>query len=320
MTYSTFTELYNQLQILFQEKEYPSAIRLATEGLEQFPDRRPVLDYWRITLTARNGDDAGALAVFKDALDHGSWFSEILLRRSPSLETIREDPQFEALLLRNQQIAETDQEAHFPYYILRPEGKCRSGGTPCPLLIGLHTSGGVVQSSIDFWKPAASLGWLVAAPQSSQALMKGAHIWDDREITEQEIKKDYASLIEHYTINPWQTILAGHSSGAETAIWLTLKGSLEVNSFLAIGPTGPFIDDLEEWKDLLTENNRSRLRGYIITGELDEIISHDQTATLVEMLNQAGVETDLEIVSGAEHDYVPDYEPAIRRGLNFLTG
>jgi len=320
MTYTTFTELYHQLQLLFQEKEYPTAIELATEGLAQFPDRRPVLDYWRITLTARNGDTGQALAIFKDALDHGSWFSDILLRRSPSLKPLQEDPQFEALLIRNQEIAETDQEAQFPYYVLRREGKCRSGGAPCPLLIGLHTSGGVVQSSIDFWKPAASLGWLVAAPQSSQALMKGAHVWDDREISEQEIKQDYASLIEHYAINPWQTILAGHSSGGETAIWLTLKGSLENKYFLAIGPAGPFIDNLTEWENLLTENMPIGLRGYIITGELDDIISHEQIAALVEMLNQAGVETDLEIVSGAEHDYVPDYEAAIRRGLNFLVG
>jgi dienelactone hydrolase len=242
------------------------------------------------------------------------------LRRSPSLQGLQGDPSFESLLLLNQETAEDDQSGQFPVYMLRPQGKCQSGGPPCPLLIGLHTNGGMVSSSIDFWKPAASLGWLVAAPQSSQALMKGAYVWDDRDMAEQEIRKDFANLVENYSINPWQTVLAGHSLGGETAIWMTLKGSLENNLFLAVGPAGPYMDNPDLWEESIQENLRSGLRGYILYGELDNTISQESIATLVEMFNRAGIETEMEAVPAAEHDYQPEYKAAILRGLNYLSG
>ncbi len=320
MTTNSLTELTSQLQVLFREEEYSAALKLARESRGLYPEHRAILDFWTITMTARLGDSEGALQAFADALEQGSWFSELLLRRSPSLQALQDDPQFESLILRNQDKAESDQESRFPFFTLRPEGKCRSGGPPCPLLIGLHANGGTVQTSIDFWKPAAALGWLVAAPQSSQALMKGVHVWDDRETAEQEIQHDYSVLLEHYSVNPWQTVLAGHALGAEIAIWLAVKGSLDISKFLAIGAVGAWMDDLKNWDELLGENLRQGLRGYLIVGELDETVAQEQTAELVDIFNNAGIETELEMVPSAENDYVPDYDPAIRRGLNFLAG
>jgi predicted esterase len=316
----SFVDLYSQLQELFREEQYNIALELAAEALERFPERRTLFDYWRIILSARNGDAESTIEALREALKHGSWFSELLLRNSPSLQSLQGEPRFEALLAANQEAAERDQEKQFPLYTLRPEGKCQSGGAACPLLIGLHTNGGTVQSSIDFWKPAAAIGWLVAAPQSSQAIMKGAHVWDDREIAQREVKRDYQTLREHYAINPWQVVLAGHSLGGETAIWLTLKGALDTNRFLAIAPAGPLIDELSGWGVLLRQDRRAGLRGYIITGEMDELIPHDNIAEMVELFNQAGIETELETLPGAENDYTPAYDAAILRGLNFLAG
>jgi hypothetical protein len=41
---------------------------------------------------------------------------------------------------------------------------------------------------------------------------------------------------------------------------------------------------------------------------------------MVELFNQAGIETALETLPGAENDYMPAYDAAILRGLNFLAG
>jgi predicted esterase len=319
MTDMTFEELYTRLQDYFRDGEYAGALDLATAGRERFPERQTVLDYWRFTLLARSGDLDGALETLSRALEAGSWYSELLLRRSPSLQPLQDDPRFEVLIAKNQIVAEQDQKNQFPFYILRSQGKCQTGGPACPLLIGLHTNGGTAQTSLDFWKPAAALGWLVAAPQSSQALMKGAYVWDDRPIAEREIQKDYDLLRENYSINPWQTVLAGHSLGGETAIGLALKGMLGINYFLVIGPAGPLIDNPEELDALIKEGQRSGVRGYIIAGEMDNLIAIDRVSELVETLNQAGIETELEVVAGAEHEFEPSYEEAILRGLNFLT-
>lgn len=318
--YPSFQELYARLQTLYQAEEYAAALNLTNQALEAFPENRTVLDYWRIALCAKTEDSSGALEAFRDALDHGSWFSELLLRRSPSLQVLQGNPAFEALIQRNQETAELEHARQYPLFLLRPQGKCQSGGPACPLLIGLHTNGGTVQSSIEFWKPAATLGWLVAAPQSSQALMKGAYVWDDRETAEREIRKDYNTLIENYSINPWQTVLAGHSLGGETAIWLTLKGALKNQYFLAVGPAGPWIDDLSSWQTLLKEDLPGGCRGYVLFGEEDDTISQENILEMIELFNRAGVNTAYESIPGAEHDYQPVYEAAILRALNYLIG
>jgi predicted esterase len=315
---TTFDELYSQLQELYHDEEYLAALDLATQAVERFPAQRTVLDYWRLNLSARTGNPAQALSILQAALDSGCWYSELLLRRSPSLKVLQGTPEFEALLARNQAIAEQDQQTHFPLFTLRPQGKCQSGGPPCPLLVGLHTNGGNVQSSLDFWKPAATNGWLVAAPQSSQAIWKDAYVWDDRQVAEAQVKKHFQTLTERYAVDVKRSILAGHSLGGELAILMTLNGSVKARRFLAIGPAGPFMDDLNEWEPLLHENPIRSLQGYIITGELDSTISHTNINNLVAIFNQVGLATRLETIPGAAHEYSPAFDEAILRALNFL--
>ncbi len=318
MVQPTFDELYGQLQELFQDEEYLAALDLASQALEWYPEQRTVLDYWRMTLSARTGNSEQALAILRSALDAGCWYSDVLLRRSPSLKALHDNPQFEALLARNQEAAEQDQQAHFPLFTMRPQSRCQDGGPPCPLLVGLHTNGGTVQSSLDFWKPAATSGWLVAAPQSSQAIWKGAFVWDDRQVAEAEVQKHFATLRQRYSIDPARSILAGHSLGGELAIYLTLTGSVGVHHFLAIGPAGPLIDNLDEWENLLHEQPVRGLSGYIIAGELDGTISHNNLNNLAAVLNQVGIPTRFETIPGATHDYSPAFDEPILRALSFL--
>ncbi len=315
---STFDELYSQLQDLYHDEEYLAALDLANQAVEQYPEQRTVLDYWRMTLSARTGKPAQALRILQEALDSGCWYSELLLRRSPSLKPLQGSPEFEDLIARNQEAAEQDQQTHFPLFTIRSQGKCQSGGPPCPLLVGLHTNGGNVQSSLEFWKPAATHGWLVAAPQSSQAIWKGAYVWDDRPTAGAEVKKHFATLRERYSVDISRSIIAGHSLGGELAIYLTLNGSVEARRFLAIGPAGPFMDDLNEWEPLLHENPLHGLQGYIITGELDSTISHTNINNLVAIFNQVGISTRLETIPEAAHDYTPAFDEAILRALEFL--
>ena len=319
MEHTTFDELYSQLQELYQDEEYLAALELASQALEQFPGQRTVLDYWRITLSARTGSPAQALSILQAALDSGCWYSELLLRRSPSLKVLQGSPEFEDLIARNQEAAEQDQQTHFPLFTIRPQGKCQSGGPPCPLLVGLHTNGGNLRSSLDFWKPVAASGWLVAAPQSSQAIWKDAYVWDDRQVAEAEVKKHFTTLSERYAVDANHLILAGHSLGGELAIYLTLNGSVKARRFLAIGPAGPFMDDLDEWEPLLHENPIQGLQGVIITGELDSTISHTNINNLVAIFNQVGLPTRLETIPGATHEYSPAFDRAILRALKFLN-
>jgi predicted esterase len=315
----TFEDLYGQLQRLYQGGEYAQALQLATQALEDYPDQRTSLDYWRMTMAARIGDTAQTLWVLAEALERGQWYSELLLRRSPSFKTLQGEPEFEKLVALNQAVAEHSSQTVFPIFTLRPEDRCRRGGPPCPLLLGLHTNAGTVQSSLGFWRPAATAGWLVAAPQSSQAIWKDAYMWDDRETAEVEIQRHYATLRQNYAIDPQRTILAGHSMGGEVAVWLALRGAIETQGFLAVGPGGPYMDDLAEWNPLIKNPARHGLRGYFIHGEKDSSIPRENIRRLVEKLIAAGIACKLEILPDQGHDYTPVYDDAILRALDFLN-
>ncbi len=318
MPEASFEETYIRLQNLFQAGEYAEALEAATEAVQIYPEQRTVLDYWRMGMSARLGDADLALEILRQAVERGQWYSEVLLRRSPSFKSLQSLPVFEELVARNQIMAEQDPATQYPIYTLRPEKRCQAGGPPCPLLIGLHSNMGTVYSSMGFWKPAAANGYLVAALQSSQALWKGAYVWDDRDLTERDVKHAYANLEENYAVDSRRLILGGHSLGGEMAIWLAIKGAVPAAGFLAIGPGGPWIDNLEQWQPLLREHTPTSLRGYIIAGEQDLSIPHENIETLVEWLNRAGISCELEIVPGLEHDHTPEYDPAVQRGLNFI--
>jgi len=185
-------------------------------------------------------------------------------------------------------------------------------------MLALHTNGGTVQDSLNFWKPAASEGWIAAAPQSTQAIWKGAYVWDDRLTATGDIQRHYQSLVSQYAIDPQRVILAGHSLGGETALWLALSEQIPVQGFLAFGPVGPLVDDPEQFQDLLYESAKLGLRGYIIFGEEDESIPQENIRLLVDLLNATGTPTGLEAVPHAGHDYDPVFDESMQRALAFI--
>lgn len=320
MNYQFYDRFIPSLQEDFSSGNFASALARLEEGYSIYPEQATILDFWRILLFARQGDIENALSVMEMTIDKGNWFSEILLRRSPSTQALQGNPWFEKLIVLNQANADQDQAGRFPYYVLRPEGKCKAGGPPCPALIGLHSNGGSVASSLDFWKPAATLGWITAALQSSQALMRGVSIWDDQDIALADIRQDIDSLSENYSLNPWQTILAGHATSSETAIRLVISRKIEIDKFFVVNPSGPGLLDLESWSEFIKENPPDGIQGYLLAGELDESVPVSFVSDFVDFLNHAGAKVELEFVSGLDGNYQPAYDDAVTRALNFLTG
>jgi predicted esterase len=318
MLSEAFDLLYEQLQKLYRDGEYNAALRLASESLSRFPEQRTALDYWRMTMAARIGEVKLAKQILREAVEQGEWYSELLLRRSPSFNSLQGDPEFENLVSRNQEIAEKDRNASYPLYMLRPEKRCQAGEAPCPLLLGLHGNATTAQSSITFWAPAAASGWLVAAPQSSQAIWKDAYVWDDRQNARKEIQRHYEALLERYAIDMKHTVIAGHSTGGELAIWLALSQVFEMRGFLAISPEASFMDDPSEWMPFLGRDAPMRLRGYILIGEEDTSINRRDIQDFTRQLERAKIPCRLEIVPSAGRHYDPVYDPAVLRALDFI--
>ncbi|MBN1146873.1 MAG: dienelactone hydrolase family protein [Anaerolineales bacterium] len=314
----TFEELQTEFEELFQDGEYTAALELAAENFKFFPKQRHLLYYWRVVALARLGETDQVLALLQEALDGGVWYGELLLRKSPSFKDLQGHPEFERLVELHQALRQQGAQQSYPLYTLRPEGRCQAGGDPCPLLLALHGNASNTQGSLGFWRPAASRGWLVAAPQSTQAIWEGAYVWDDRPTSESEMQKHYASLLENYTVDTGRVILAGHSMGGEIAIWLALKGAIPACGFIAVGPGGPFMDALEEWEPLLSQYPAPTLRGYFIVGQNDNAILKDSVLALAQALNESGVPCEVEEVEAAGHDFIPAYEAATLRALEFV--
>jgi pimeloyl-ACP methyl ester carboxylesterase len=314
----SFDEVQASIQKLYQQGEYSAALDLATRQLNHFPDQAPLLNYWRICMAARLEDKDQSIHLLDEQTRTGFWYGEVLLRKSPSLQPMQGLPEFERLVGLNRQLQELDRVTNFPLITLRPEGECQGDSPPCPLLIGLHANGGTAQTSINFWRPAARLGFVVAVPQSTQAMWKDSYVWNDLEIAKEEVARDYARLIEKYSLDPQRVLLAGHSMGGEAAIWLALTGAIPARGFIAFGPGGPYMDNTTDWLPVIQERANLDLRGYIVVGERDDTIHQDGVRTLVEMLNREGIPCELEVIPRVGHDFVPEYEASLEHALEYV--
>lgn len=318
MKFSNFKELQDRIQELYQNGDFAAALDLATSQAGSFPEQLPLLNYYQIAMTALAGKPQQAIASLRTLLDSGFWYNEVLLRKSASLSSLQRLPEFEALVERNQQNQAEDQSHLFPMLILRSQGRCEAGDSPCPLLLGLHAHASTAQASLNFWRGAASAGWLVAALQSSQPVWKDAYVWDDFEFAEQEIKKHIGSLIRQYAIDPGQIVLAGYDRGGAIAIELCLKDAIPARGFIAIAPTGSSIEKLESFGTLLQERPKKDLCGYIIIGREDDLIPRAGIRSLVKMLEKAGISCNLEEVPNAGHGYRPEYSSGLFRALEYI--
>ncbi len=226
MQLNKFEHLRNQIQELYRIGDYPTALDLVETNLSIYPDQKYFLLYWRLTLASQQGDFQTAISALQEMIDDGYWMNEALLRIPPSLEPLQEVDEFEKLVQMNNQLRKIDEGSLYPILVSRPESGCLPEDNPCPMLLAFHANASMAPISFDFWVSAAKQGWLVAAPQSFQAMWKGAYTWDDMQIATAEIKGHYRSLTQNYQIDGDKTVLSGLVGGAEIALCLALRRKL----------------------------------------------------------------------------------------------
>jgi predicted esterase len=345
-----FASVQAEIQDRYQSGDYAAALDLAERNKTRFQDQAALFTYWQVCFNARLGMPDRSIGLLRDALRSGLWYAEVLLRKSPSLQPLQGMPEFEDLVLLNRQVQNKDETHRYPVLILRSEEQSSQGSPACPLLLGLHTNAGTVQSSLKFWRPAANAGWLVAAPQSRQAVWKDSYVWDDLEASREEILHHYHAVLNGYRIDPRRTVIAGHSMGSEVAIWLALSGSIPAAGFLAFDPGGPMMDNPDQWLPFIESapgrpapgrpapgrpaagrpasnqagkipagSSDAPLRGYLVYGTEDHRIQQQNIHTLANALESAGMLCQVEAVPGAGHDFEPKFEAALLRGLAFIS-
>ncbi len=316
MSFSTYAELNQQMILHFQNREYQQALDLITcEGVG-FPKERPLVDYWKMCSAARLEDRALVYQVARKCLSDGLWYGEMMWRMTPSFQALQGDEDFEQIVAESLALQEKDAPSKEPVLLkYHPENHSEKS----PLLIALHGNQRMAFDTLPFWQESVKKGFVLAIPQSSQAMFKGAFIWDDLEASFADVKAVLENLKKDTSFNASHVILAGHSMGGFIAIQMALMDELNVRGFITNGPAIPFGDAPDELEKLLPSAHDRGLRAYFIVGEKDVDIEPDEIRAFAEKLRSAGIACELETVPGATHDYNSAYDAALVRALDFVN-
>ena len=314
-----FDELVAAITGHFQHGAYAEGLALADAQARHFPEQAAHIAYLQMCLAARLEQRQRVLDQLQAMHEKGIWYSEQLLRASPSLKPLQGDPAYEALVQISIDLRALESENNPALLVTYPMGKCQSADETCPVLLALHANGESPHSALAAWHTAAQDGWLVAAPRSSNQLWAGGGcLWTDHQQAADEILVQFERLTERYWVDGEGMVLGGFSMGAEVALWLALKGLLPAHGFILLGPGGPFMDQPDQWLPLIQEADGRELRGYIIFSEDDPTIPHDGIRRTAALLNENGIPTRLELRHGLAHEYPPDFDQVIRVALDYI--
>ncbi|NLX10360.1 MAG: hypothetical protein GXY36_11945 [Chloroflexi bacterium] len=308
--YGTFQQ---RVTALYMQERYAEALELANAAQEHFSENENITYYLRACLSSMVGQGDQALALLRTALDAGYWYPD-LFWNDTDFDSIRDRPEFQALRERSDRQQDTARTNARPEMPVELPG----GAGPFPALMALH--GNMHSAAIDApnWRPVLKTGWLLALPQASEPAGKGMFVWDNREQSEAELLTHYARLVEEYPVDLARVILGGFSMGAETALYLALKGALPVRGVLAVAPGGPYTRQPELWQPLIDGARGRGLRIYLIMGGRD--VAAAQTRELAEMLRAGGIVCELEDHAEMGHIFPPDFRQRVPDLLRWILG
>jgi predicted esterase len=312
MAIESYDALFNTTMSLYRDGQYSAALDLLTSEGAQFPEHTSMIFYLRSCMASRAGLPEHALEILAEAVSRGFWYGAETMRQTPSWLNLQGDPEFERLAeicIARQTAAVADPKI----FILSPDSDVAH-----PLVFALHGNGDNGLHTLYGWNALLDMDWMLAAPQSAQAESSDAFVWNDQSIALRQLVKQYQDLHQEYLVDERRVVIAGFSMGGETALRLSLIGPLPIKGFILLGPGGPTIDDLEDWIPALKEAKGRKLRGYVLLGEKDDTVPHDQIHKLVEMLNKHNIPCKLEVIPDLRHDYPTDARPLLERALAFI--
>jgi dienelactone hydrolase len=316
VTIETYQDLNRKMTEHFQAGEFQQALDLVEREGGRFPDNRPLVDYWTMCAATRVDNRARMYEVADKFHNDGFWYGEMMWRMTPSFKLLQGEAEFERLVAKSAKIQSNDVFSRSPIML---EFSPRNASKKSPLLITLHGNQNTANGTLPFWNPAVDAGFVLAVPQSTQAMFKDAYIWDDLDASFKRVKNCFDALKKESEFDPKRVILAGHSMGGLIAIQMVMTGELPVRGFIANGPALPFEDAPEELEKALASAKKNGLRGYFIMGDKDDLIERDAIRAFVEKMKSAGIPCELEIVPGATHDYHSNYDAALLNALKFVN-
>lgn len=318
----SFEQLAKVLTGLFEKGEYSNSLALANENLSRYPEHSAHLNYIRLCSAAGIGDRELSIAILGEMLDRGIWYSEELLKRSPSLADLQNDTAFQELVRRSAEIKGHMFGEDQTLMVLHDTNRCIystfEDREPCPVLVALHSNGEIQHETILGWKSAAQMGWLVAIPKSSKTLWAGGgHYWLNHHEAASEIFNQLSSLRGNYNFDEEQFVIGGNEMGGEIALWMSLQGMLNAVGFILLEPFGPYFNDPIRWKHLIEDAHGRNLRGAIIYREDNQGFPIDVLKSTIAILNEHGIITKTIKVKGSQR-YPKNFGQHLEVAIDFI--
>jgi predicted esterase len=301
-----------QLLELYNQKRYREALDLLERGWERFP-QQGLMYHWKMCLAAQAGEPAIAINAFGEALDHGHWYPERLVREDDDLKSLQGVPEYEELVsVCVRRYAAAEGSAKPELLVVPPPG---TSSSPMPLLIGLHGNSQTARLAADDWSELGKRGWLLALPQSSQPLTSDAFMWDDFEKGANEVQKVCSRLMDEYSIDPERILLGGFSAGGGLAIQLAISGALKAKGFIVVGP---YLRNLDVLTPFLPEARANQMKGYIIMGQKEPEEGQELMQRTASFLQEHGIVCELEPHPDLAHAFPPNFGGSLDKALALL--
>ncbi|MFX0149605.1 MAG: alpha/beta hydrolase [Candidatus Hodarchaeota archaeon] len=304
MSLEKYWELLRKVDDLYQAGKYKEVIEFLKDVPNQYADRKPAIYYPQICAASKLEQYDLSIQLIREILDEGGWYSEMVLRQSPSLKPLQDMPEFEELLKisveRSKQVSSPDHNITIIPDNINP---------PYPLMLALHAGSGFIEEEFESWKTIVDQGYILGMPRSSNVFWSGkdSAYWPDHESASNQIKAYVDKINVNNALDLEGTILGGLSSGGELAIWLALTNTIPMCGFIVVAPGGQWMNDPDKWKPLIEQTKNQDLQGLIILGEEDKAVPHDSIQQLVNMLNDGGIHCRLLKYPGLGHWYPPDF-------------
>ncbi|MDQ3043705.1 MAG: hypothetical protein M3R06_00950 [Chloroflexota bacterium] len=320
MDAQAFAEFRAEIIRLHRSGEHNRALALATHEGDRFPEWGGRVAFWRACLATRLGDIALAVAVLDEALARGYWFPQHFLREDEDLRPLQGLPAFASIMANSRERQAVMEAEAKPDLLIREPTHEASRATS--FLLALHGSNQNARDAAAVWRPALSLGLLLALPESGQpssdARDTRRRVWTDREQAVLEVQMHWGTVSQRYALDPERSVIGGFSAGGHLALWLILAAMIPVRRFFVVAPSLP-PGMLAELIALAEQGAARATRGFIVVGEQDRW-SHAGSHTLAASLRGGGAACEVETHPALGHDFPPTFASSLKRGLTFLQG
>jgi len=287
---------------LYSAEKYQEAMNIDKGIVKKFPELKTVTYYSMIATASKMKDYELSCKFLKEVLDEGGWYSELILRQSPSLNPLQGMLEFEKLVKLS--VNRSKQPSKSSNITVIPD----NADPPYPSMLSLHGGGGFIEDEYESWKNIVTQGYLLGIPRSTNLYWSGVDnaYWPDYESSVKEIKNYFNEINSNHIIDTDRLFIGGFSQGGGVAVQMALTGDIPVCGFVVVAPGGGVIDEPDKLQSLIEETKNLELNGMVIRGTEDLSIPRDKLKDLVKMLNNGGISCEFIEVPNLGHWYPLD--------------